>query len=142
MTDSPPPPPPPTHPNANQRIRCASCGYDLRGVAIGSACPECGTPVAQVGTPQLSSGKAVASLVLGIVSLVTCFMYGVPGIICGIIAVVFARKAEIAIQMGHAPVNSQGMARAGRICGWIGIGLGSAYFLFMAAMITIAILNP
>lgn len=138
MPDDPAPPPPPAAPpiHAPGGFPCASCGYDLRGVAIGSVCPECGAPINQVGPaypgmPTQTSGKAITSMVLGIVSLVTCFMYGVPGIVCGIIAVVFARKAEVAIQLGEAPPTSQGMAKAGRICGWIGIALGILYLLFI-----------
>jgi len=141
MSDAPPPPtPPPVPPIAGAgAVPCASCGYDLRGVAIGSVCPECGSPINQLGPPTYpgmrpqSSGKAITSMVLGIVSLVACFFYGIPGIICGILAVVFARKADVAIQTGEAPVTSRGMAKAGRVCGWVGISLGIVYLLLVIA---------
>lgn len=139
-TPIPPPTPPPTRPIGGPgAVPCASCGYDLRGVAIGSVCPECGSPVNQIGPPVYSgvppqtSGKAIASMVLGIVSIVTCMFYGLPGIVCGTIAVVLARKAEVAIQVGEAPVTSRGMAKAGRVCGWVGISLGIVYLLLVVA---------
>ena len=44
----------------------------------------------QTPTPQYSqqpneqtSGRAIASMVLGICSIVTCFMYGIPSLVCG-----------------------------------------------------------
>ena len=36
--------------------------------------------------------NATAVLVLGILSIVTCWLYGIPGIIMGIIAIVLAQK--------------------------------------------------
>jgi len=122
-------------PDASQGIKCMSCGYSIVGLTLGERCPECGTQVMQFASQTTqSSGKAITSMVLGIVSIVTCMAYGIIGLPCGIIAVVFAKKARLAIQAGTAPVNSQGMATAGRVCGWIGIILSSlmvAYLLFI-----------
>lgn len=119
----------------DRSITCRSCGYDLRGVALGSRCPECGTPVVQAGAAAMSSGKAVASLVLGIVSIVSCMLYGLPSIVCGPLAIYFSKKARVEIQTGHAPLTSEGMARAGRICGIIGTCLGGIYVLFWIVML-------
>lgn len=44
--------------------------------------------------PGKPSGYSIASMVLGICSIVTCCLYGVPGIICGIIACIFAKKRK------------------------------------------------
>jgi len=125
-------------PNAREGIKCLSCGYSIVGLTLGERCPECGTQILQFASHTAqSSGKAITSMVLGIVSIVTCMAYGIIGLPCGIIAVVFAKKARIAIQDGTAPVNSQGMATAGRVCGWIGIILNSlmvAYLLFIVLM--------
>ena len=79
-------------------------------------------PAYPYGQPA-SSGHAVASLVLGIISIPTCLLYGIPSLICGILAVVFASTASREIAAGRAAPTSAGMASAGRICGWIGIGL-------------------
>lgn len=49
--------------------------------------------------PGKPSGYSIASMVLGICSIVTCCLYGVPGIICGIIACIFAKKEN---DLGHA----------------------------------------
>lgn len=137
--DSPQQPPP----LARSGVHCQSCGYDLLGVRIGDPCPECGTPIMQfVGAGQ-SSGKAVASLVLGIVSLVTCSFYGLVGMPCAILAIHYAKKAELAIQCGNAPVTSQSLAKAGRVCGWVGVGLNglglalAAFWLFMVLAATL-----
>lgn len=60
-------------PNAPS-LRCVRCRYELRGLTIGSACPECGLTIGQgdagIGAPM--SGYATASLVMGILSLVSC----------------------------------------------------------------------
>ncbi len=91
--------------------------------------------------PTQTSGRAIASMVLGICSIVTCSAYGVPGLVCGILAVVFAKKAEDGIADGSAPETSRGMLKAGRICGWIGIGLSAMFFLFIIGMIILGIVG-
>lgn len=113
-------------------IPCAACGYDLRGVKIGDNCPECGATVSQYPIRDEAAGKAVASMVLGILSIVTCMMYGLPGLICGILAMVYAKRARLAVQSGHGHPIAVSMARAGRICGLIGMILGLVFFVFIA----------
>jgi len=94
--------------------------------------PSPGYPYAQ----QRSSGHAIASMVLGIASIPMCMAYGIPSLVCGILAVVFAGTAQRDIAAGRASAQSAGMAKAGRICGWIGIGLSIA----MGLIIVIAII--
>lgn len=109
-----------------------SCGYDLLGVRIGDYCPECGTQVLQFGrATNQSSGKAIASMVLGIVSLVTCGFYGIIGMPCAILALYYGKKARLAIQANTAPASSLGMANAGRVLGWIGVALNAIMLLFL-----------
>lgn len=63
---------------------------------------------------QPTSGLAIASMVLGILSLVvSCF--GVVGIICGILAVIFGGCALLTKKGG------KGMAIAGLVCGIIAL---------------------
>lgn len=135
------PPSSPTPPTAPERVLCASCRYDITDQPIGGRCPECGSPINQrVNNPQ-TQGKAIAALVLGICSIPGCFMYGAPGVVCGILAIIFAKQARVAIQEGRAPVTSAGMAKGGLICGIVGLSLSAVYLLFLASMIALTIVT-
>lgn len=79
-----------------------------------------------------TSGKSVAALVLGICSIVSCILYGLPGLVCGILAIVFASKVRRAVAAGEISPSSLGMANAGRVCGIVGVGLST---LFMIAIV-------
>jgi len=71
-----------------------------------------------------TSGYSVASLVLGIASIVTCMFYGLTSLICGPLALVFSSLAAKDIKAGTVNPSSAGMAKAGKICGLIGLFLG------------------
>lgn len=71
--------------------------------------------------PAASNGKSLASMICGIIGLLTCCCYGVPGIILGIIAVVLANMAKNEIG------TYDSMAKAGLIMGIIAIVLGALY---------------
>lgn len=131
---------PPPVPLASPGSRCAACGFDLTGISVGQKCPECGSTIVQFAVSSESNGQAVTALVLGIIGLATCFSYGVIGMPCAIMAIVFAKKAMIAVQQGQAPVSSIGMAKAGRICGWIGVALNSVGLLAGLAYLTLFLL--
>lgn len=122
---------------------CIRCGYNLTGVAIGSTCPECGNPVAPSfhGHTLPTSGHSVASLVLGICSIPACVFYGIPAVICGILAIFFARKARAQFKDGKAGGSTQSMATAGLVCGIIGLCLGLLYVLGIAVFIGVMIAN-
>lgn len=81
--------------------------------------------------------NATAVLVLGILSIVTCFCYGVLGIILGIIALVLASKDK-ALYMS-APdnylQNSFKNMSTGRICAIIGIVLSVLYLVMIIGVI-------
>ncbi len=119
-------------------------GHDIPVVDDSQAKPQFQFPQNQSpnGQPQ-TSGKAIASMVLGICSIVTCMMYGIPGIICGVLAIIFAKQARAAIVNGTAPQTSAGMAKAGSVCGWVGLSLSIVMLLFMIvyAIIIIGILG-
>ncbi|MCK5890637.1 MAG: DUF4190 domain-containing protein [Aeromicrobium sp.] len=77
------------------------------------------------GMPSKTNGKAIASLVLGIVSLF-CF-----GLITGILAIVFSRLATQEIESSQGTQTGAGMAKAGLIMGIIGLVLWAAYLLLV-----------
>ena len=79
-------------------------------------------------TPVLPNATAV--LVLGIISIVGAFCYGI-GIILGIIGLVLANKDRKLIET-NPDVYSQGSVsnlRAGRICSIIGIVVGAIFLI-------------
>lgn len=78
-----------------------------------------------------TSGYAVASLILGIASIPTCLCYGVPAIVCGILALVFSSSAVRAVAAGEAAESSLGMAKAGKICGAIGLVLAVVIWVIL-----------
>jgi len=73
----------------------------------------------QPGTPQ-SSGKALASLVLGIAGV-----FVVP-LICSILAIVYGNQAKQEIAASGGTMSGEGLAKAGVIIGWVGVALGVA----------------
>lgn len=67
--------------------------------------------------------NATAVLVLGIISIVGCFCYGIPGIICGIIALILAAKSKALYfaNPGMYTTGSYNNLVAGRVCAIIGL---------------------
>jgi uncharacterized membrane protein len=76
-------------------------------------------------------------LVLGILSIIGCCCYGLPGIILGIIAIVLSSGAT-KIYM-EAPENYSGFGnvKAGKIMGIIAIALSIIFLIFILWVITI-----
>lgn len=118
-------------------VYCTSCGCQLEGLRIGEPCPNCQVPVGSAAkTSTKTNGKAITALVLGICSFVGCMLYGLPGIVCAILAIVFANKVRRGVAAGEMNVSSLGMANAGRICGIVGLCASIAYLLLIAAWMT------
>jgi hypothetical protein len=67
------------------------------------------------GAPVRNDGKAVASLVCGLVGLV------LAGIILGIVAIVFGVQSRKAIDASGGQLKGRGMATAGLVLGIIDI---------------------
>lgn len=89
-------------------------------------------PPAYVAGPQPSTGKATASMVLGIVSLVfaLCGCYGILiSLPCAILAVVFGGQFKKEAESNPMLAAHAGQARAGVIMGWIAIGILVVWFL-------------
>jgi uncharacterized membrane protein YjjP (DUF1212 family) len=78
-------------------------------------------------------------LVLGILSIVGCFCYLIPGLIMGIIAIVLAKTGT---HMYNANPNLYSTAsfnnlKAGKVCGIIGVILTSVAFIFIGIYVLI-----
>lgn len=83
--------------------------------------------------------NSTAVLVLGIISIVSCWCYGVVGIICGIIAIVLSKKD---LEVYYANPNSYTLSsfnnlKAGKICGIIGLSCSILYLIFTVVYIVL-----
>lgn len=137
---SQPPPPPPVYGPPSGGLRCQNCHADLAGATLGGHCPQCGAPIVATGYQSgQSSGKAVASLVLGIISIPMCLCCGLIGVILGPLAIFFGHQAKQDIAAGTASPGSAGMANAGVICGIIGTVLAG---LSLILNIVSLVMNP
>jgi len=114
-------------------VCCARCGYNLTGVSIGGACPECGTPVNaafQRGRVAPTSGKAVAALVLGIGSVPACVLAGVPAMVIGGLAIALGIAANREARYpGRVAPGASGMAATGIVLGGLGLLCGALFLL-------------
>ena len=90
-----------------------------------------------VTLPQLPNSTAV--LVLGILSIVVCWCYGLIGIVLGIIALVMSGKAkkEYNDNFGKYSEQSYKNMNAGKICAIIGTCLSSLYLIFIIVYLLI-----
>jgi hypothetical protein len=74
--------------------------------------------------------NATACLVLGIISIVTCFLYAIPGLICGIIGLYLYGKDNKIYQADPSSYqHSYKNLKAGYVCSLIGTILSGLYLL-------------
>jgi len=73
--------------------------------------------------------------VLGITSIPGCLCYAAPGLLCGIMAIIFGVLARKAVARGAAGGSSLRMAKAGIICGIIGIILAVVFAIVLGLVI-------
>ena len=80
--------------------------------------------------------NATIVLVLGILSIVFCFCYGILGVILGGIALYLAGKdrALYAANPEMYTESSYKNLKAGRICAIIGLALSAAYMIYLIVM--------
>lgn len=78
-------------------------------------------------------------LVLGIISIPTCFCWGIIGLVCGIIALVLASKGNALYKANPSgyTVSSYNNLKAGKVCGIIGVCLSGLYLLYVIFIIAI-----
>ena len=106
-----------THVDRQATDTCARCGNFVCG-----ACSEhielqayCGACAPRFDTKGEHSTRAVAALVLGLLSLmIFCLPLAVPAVILG-------HMETAAIDRGESPAGGRNLARGGLILGWIGV---------------------
>lgn len=89
--------------------------------------------------PQQPLPNATGVLVLGILSIVLCFCYGIIGLILGIIALVLAAKSK-KLYAAAPELYTQGSYKnlnAGRICAIIGVILSAIYIAYVIFIISV-----
>ena len=115
---------------------CTKCGNELIFSGTYMECPRCGAKysIQQQGVSREKNGDglAIASLILGIMSIVFSFGYLVFPCAFGIPAIILGNSAL------KYPGDKTGLAKGGKICGIVGIVSGVfwiiAYIGFFALM--------
>jgi hypothetical protein len=99
---------------------CSNCGHP-QGVPVQRAVGPIGAH--PVGLRR-TDGQAVAALIFGIVGLVVC------PLIPSIVAVILGSQARARIA-SNPDLDGDGLAKAGVILGWVGIGLSALGVVFV-----------
>ncbi len=83
--------------------------------------------------------NATSVLVLGIASILTCICYGLPGIICGVIALILARRDNLAYKANPTRYNPGSLSNVngGKICAIIGLVFSVLFFLCILLIIVL-----
>lgn len=86
------------------------------------------------GNKNVPNGTAV--LVLGILSIVMCWTYGVLGLVLGIVAIVLHKKDK-AVYLTNPSVYEQSFknSKAGNVCAIIGLILSALFIVYIIAII-------
>ncbi len=82
---------------------------------------------------QQSLPNATGILVMGIISIATCWCYGIAGLALGIISIVLSNKAKRLYEENPNTYteSSYKNMKAGRTCAIVGICLSGAYLVFI-----------
>src|SRR5690606_14043190 len=76
-------------------------------------------------------------LVLGILSIVGCCCYGLPGLISGIIAIILASKSTRLYKENPEIYSGYGNVTAGKIMAIVGIILSVMFIIFIIWLISV-----
>jgi hypothetical protein len=123
------PPPPPGAPPAQQPVAAPPPGYGYQPPPPGFPPPGYGYSPQWGYPPQprvADNGQAVAGFVLSLVAIgLLVISFGLSSIVslgCAIGGVVCSRNGKRKVDAGETPKH-RGLAQAGFIIGWVGIGL-------------------
>jgi hypothetical protein len=123
-------------------MQCVSCGVPREDV--GAACPHCGaaTPLPARPVPadtrgrSPASGKAVASLVLGLLGVVMALAAPLLGIVLALVAVILGHLARVDIARSDGTVGGQALTSVGLIAGYVVLGM------VLVVAVTATVLHP
>lgn len=115
-------------------MNCPKCGAPNADLA--DTCQECGTSLPPRQTPRTTSGTATASLVCGILG------WSVLPVIGAIMAVILGHVARNEIRASRGSLGGDGMATAGLILGYAGIGLAALGVIVTIAVAALGIALP
>jgi hypothetical protein len=92
----------------------------------------------QFNVPQVTP-NSTAVLVLGILSIVFCWCYGLLAVILGIVALVLASQGDKAYKVNPQfyTTSSYSNLKAGRVCAIIGLSLGALMIIFVILAVII-----
>ncbi|MCC6702618.1 MAG: hypothetical protein IT221_13895 [Fluviicola sp.] len=80
--------------------------------------------------------NATGALVLGIISIVTCWLYAIPGLVCGIIALSLHAKDKKIYQTNPAKYEqSFKTSKAGQVCAIVGLSLSGLMFVYFLVIL-------
>jgi hypothetical protein len=87
--------------------------------------------------------NATTTLVLGILSIVGCFLYAIPGIVLGIIGLsIHGKDKRMYEAEPERYEQSFKNAKAGYICSIIGLSMSALYFLILVWAIFVVASGP
>jgi hypothetical protein len=75
--------------------------------------------------------NSTATLVLGILSIVFCFCYGLIGLVLGIIALAISSGPKKLYLANPAMYDGYQNLKAGRICAIVGVSLSSVFLAYI-----------
>ncbi len=120
--------------NNDSASYCSNCGGVIQpDTSSGSAAPVAANPP-QSGSSQSASGKSIAAMILGILSIVSSC-----GPVTGIIAIVLANQELRDIRNGAAPEAGKTLSQIGLWTGWIGTIACGLFWLAYIGIIVFAI---
>ena len=87
-----------------------------------------------------TSGMAIVSLVLGIMSVPSSCSYGI-GLVLAVPAIITGNMARREVARSQGTIQGDGLALAGVVLGWVGAGIAALWILMIGGFISLAIFS-